>query len=560
MFFLAQALVRFAWPSRSCRSHRSSTRPRKCRNWTPRWWRDCPAASSLQFPRRGRQGRRHHARARLVGVAVRSPRNVAAVTAWVVEVDAGEFELAMLNLCVNARDAMPDGATLTSSAANLVEAGENGLPTDYVHLSVVEPRAADTRQSRRMLSTAFVLFGAPVTWLEIVAFLLALACVALSVYEIHWGWPLAFVSSLLYAWLFAASKLYGEGALQLFFAATALWGWWQWLFGRRRGETPAAHLHVAQLDARSRWLALAAWLAAWLAVAALLLRYSDSDVRLRRRLRHRWQRHRPDPARPQVHRELACLGRRQPVLDRPVRLQGAVADRPALRRVRRARRRRLAALAPATAPTAAVRQPEPPAQPQACLPIRSCVQLISVLGAECTGKSTLCPALATAENGRWLAEYVREFCALHDRPPRQDEQAHVVAEQIRREQVAARESGRVFVDSSPLMTAIYSIHYFDDRSLLEPALAHQRSLRCHAGLRHRPAVDRRRPAARQCRPCACAARPCCSRRCSGAQHRLHARQRRPRHAHRDRPRPARVARSDIIRPTLGVPQNPRCAL
>jgi nicotinamide riboside kinase len=103
------------------------------------------------------------------------------------------------------------------------------------------------------------------------------------------------------------------------------------------------------------------------------------------------------------------------------------------------------------------------------------VQLISVLGAECTGKSTLCPALATAENGRWLAEYVREFCAQHDRPPRQDEQAHVAAEQIRREQVAARESGRVFVDSSPLMTAIYSIHYFDDRSLLEPALAHQRS-------------------------------------------------------------------------------------
>ena len=103
------------------------------------------------------------------------------------------------------------------------------------------------------------------------------------------------------------------------------------------------------------------------------------------------------------------------------------------------------------------------------------VQLISVLGAECTGKSTLCPALATAENGRWLAEYVREFCALHDRPPRQDEQALVAAEQIRRELIAARESGRVFVDSSPLMSAIYSVHYFDDRSLLEPALAHQRS-------------------------------------------------------------------------------------
>jgi nicotinamide riboside kinase len=103
------------------------------------------------------------------------------------------------------------------------------------------------------------------------------------------------------------------------------------------------------------------------------------------------------------------------------------------------------------------------------------VQLISVLGAECTGKSTLCPALATAERGRWVAEYVREFTVLNDRPPRQDEQAAVVAEQIRRERVALREPGRVFVDSSPLMTAIYSIHYFDDRSLLDAAIAHQRS-------------------------------------------------------------------------------------
>ena len=103
------------------------------------------------------------------------------------------------------------------------------------------------------------------------------------------------------------------------------------------------------------------------------------------------------------------------------------------------------------------------------------VQLISVLGAECTGKSTLCTALATIENGRWIAEYVREFCVLYDRPPHHDEQAAIVAEQIRREHIAMRQPGRVFVDSSPLMTAIYSIHYFDDHSLLDAALTHQRN-------------------------------------------------------------------------------------
>jgi nicotinamide mononucleotide transporter len=53
-----------------------------------------------------------------------------------------------------------------------------------------------------MLDAAFTLLHTPVTWLEVLAFVLALATIACNVYEIHWGWPLTIVSSLLYAWLF----------------------------------------------------------------------------------------------------------------------------------------------------------------------------------------------------------------------------------------------------------------------------------------------------------------------------------------------------------------------
>ena len=51
--------------------------------------------------------------------------------------------------------------------------------------------------------------------------LFALAMVGCNIREIHWGWPLAIVSSLLYFVLFWRSKLYGDATLQLFFAGIA---------------------------------------------------------------------------------------------------------------------------------------------------------------------------------------------------------------------------------------------------------------------------------------------------------------------------------------------------
>lgn len=130
-----------------------------------------------------------------------------------------------------------------------------------------------------MLETALVILGAPVTWLEICAFVLALACVVCNVLEIHWGWPLAFASSLLYAWLFFVSRLYGESTLQGFFAGTAVWGWWQWLFGSRAdGSGADKPLAIARLDRRALALVAALWLVAWPGMGVLLARVTDTDV------------------------------------------------------------------------------------------------------------------------------------------------------------------------------------------------------------------------------------------------------------------------------------------
>ncbi|HEX6011657.1 MAG TPA: PAS domain-containing protein, partial [Geminicoccaceae bacterium] len=59
----------------------------------------------------------------------------AAPGAWPVEVDPGELELALLNLCVNARDAMPEGGVITVAIDDAAPGG------DLVRLSVTDTGA-----------------------------------------------------------------------------------------------------------------------------------------------------------------------------------------------------------------------------------------------------------------------------------------------------------------------------------------------------------------------------------------------------------------------------------
>ncbi len=126
-----------------------------------------------------------------------------------------------------------------------------------------------------MLAEAFILWGAPTTWLEVIAFALALAMVACNIREIHWGWPLAAISSVLYGALFWRSKLYGDAALQVFFALVALWGWSQWLRGRR---DDGSALTISRLSRRGLLACLATGALLWPATGWFLKTWTDTDV------------------------------------------------------------------------------------------------------------------------------------------------------------------------------------------------------------------------------------------------------------------------------------------
>jgi NadR type nicotinamide-nucleotide adenylyltransferase len=104
---------------------------------------------------------------------------------------------------------------------------------------------------------------------------------------------------------------------------------------------------------------------------------------------------------------------------------------------------------------------------------------VAVLGAESTGKSTLCQALAALYAAPWVPEYLREFVDTEGRVPREEDQAGIARTQRAREDAlaaGARSEGKplLFCDTAPLMTAVYSRIYWNrvDPALLLLEAAH----------------------------------------------------------------------------------------
>jgi nicotinamide mononucleotide transporter len=124
-----------------------------------------------------------------------------------------------------------------------------------------------------LLSSAFTLWNVDTTWLELIAVVLAFAMVFFNILELHWSWPLAIISSILYFFLFWQQRLYGDACLQIVFAVLAVWGWWVWLRGVEGAAIP-----ITTSSKRQRLIYTVVGAALWLVTGGFLLNFTDTDV------------------------------------------------------------------------------------------------------------------------------------------------------------------------------------------------------------------------------------------------------------------------------------------
>jgi nicotinamide mononucleotide transporter len=109
---------------------------------------------------------------------------------------------------------------------------------------------------------------------ELAAVLLGIAYLLLAMRESLWCWYAAFVSTAIFLWLFWRVGLLMESALQVYYLAMAVYGWWHWRHGTGGGN----ELPISRWSGRQHAAAVAGILVASLASGALLARYSSAAL------------------------------------------------------------------------------------------------------------------------------------------------------------------------------------------------------------------------------------------------------------------------------------------
>jgi nicotinamide mononucleotide transporter len=96
------------------------------------------------------------------------------------------------------------------------------------------------------LSVQLVSAWRDTSWVEIIAAALAVVYLILAIRQQISCWVAAFVSSCLYVWVLFGARLYMESALNAFYAAMAIYGFWQWQQGRGGGTLAVCRWPIAR--------------------------------------------------------------------------------------------------------------------------------------------------------------------------------------------------------------------------------------------------------------------------------------------------------------------------
>ncbi len=112
-------------------------------------------------------------------------------------------------------------------------------------------------------------------YVEVLGAILGFVYIILSIEQRIWTWPVGLLTSALYVYVFFVSKFYADMALQVYYIAVSIYGWYHWLKGSPEKKD---HLPVIVTPRKQWWWLIAASVVLFLLIVFVLKNYTDSPV------------------------------------------------------------------------------------------------------------------------------------------------------------------------------------------------------------------------------------------------------------------------------------------
>jgi nicotinamide mononucleotide transporter len=110
--------------------------------------------------------------------------------------------------------------------------------------------------------------------LEAAGVLFSVLYLVLAIRQNLWCWPAAFVSSVITIAVMFGARLYSEAGLNVFYAAMAVYGWYQWRYGGGSGGERALPISLWPLKLHA--IAIGGSVAASVSIGWLMSRNTDA--------------------------------------------------------------------------------------------------------------------------------------------------------------------------------------------------------------------------------------------------------------------------------------------
>jgi nicotinamide mononucleotide transporter len=115
-------------------------------------------------------------------------------------------------------------------------------------------------------------------YLELTGTVLGLIYIYLSIRQKIWTWTFGIATSVVYAFVFYASRFYAGMGLQIYYVAMSVYGWYFWLRGKRSVESK--ELPVSKITSRQMGWSVSIFFISFISIYFFLSLRTDSPVPL----------------------------------------------------------------------------------------------------------------------------------------------------------------------------------------------------------------------------------------------------------------------------------------